>query len=193
MDVRGTHEYQKFDGSEGSSENEGETLNAWWVGQFSYLVTGIVSGIVASMLGRIWSLSRARVSGVVDQMAKNFNNLSTDNKMVFVIRTDLGMGKGKVAAQCAHAAVFCYKMALKQTPQMLRQWEVFGQTKVTLKIDNVEEMKKLESKAKSMGVVAGIVRDAGRTQIEAGTETVLGIGPAPTSQVDQITGHLKLY
>merc|ERR1712146_754719 len=56
-----------------------------------------------------------------------------DNKMVFVIRTDLQMGKGKVAAQCAHAAIMCYKRASKETPQLLKQWELFGQTKVPSK------------------------------------------------------------
>ena len=30
-------------------------------------------------------------------------------KMVLLVRTDLGMAKGKVAAQCAHAALACYK------------------------------------------------------------------------------------
>lgn len=50
----------------------------------------------------------------------------------------------------------------------------------------------LEKKAKAAGIGTYIVFDAGRTQIPAGSQTVLAIGPAPKSQIDQITGHLKL-
>ena len=56
-----------------------------------------------------------------------------DNKMVLVVRTDLQMGKGKVAAQCAHAAVDLYKKSLVKCPKLVRQWETFGQAKITLK------------------------------------------------------------
>lgn len=48
------------------------------------------------------------------------------------------------------------------------------------------------AKAQSLGVTAEVIQDAGRTQIEAGSMTVLGVGPAPKSVVDKITGHLKL-
>ena len=38
-----------------------------------------------------------------------------------------------------------------------------------------------------------IIHDAGRTQIASGTATVLGIGPGPSSVIDNVSGHLKLY
>jgi len=37
-----------------------------------------------------------------------------------------------------------------------------------------------------------LVRDAGRTVVEAGTPTCLGIGPDAASRVDPLTGALKL-
>ncbi len=50
----------------------------------------------------------------------------------------------------------------------------------------------LEQKATALGLNTYIVHDAGRTQIPAGSQTVLAIGPAPKSLIDQVTGHLKL-
>jgi PTH2 family peptidyl-tRNA hydrolase len=55
-----------------------------------------------------------------------------------------------------------------------------------------EEMLELMAKARSLGVVAEVIQDAGRTQIAASSRTVLGVGPAPKSEVDLITSHLKL-
>jgi PTH2 family peptidyl-tRNA hydrolase len=50
----------------------------------------------------------------------------------------------------------------------------------------------LAERAAAAGIATYIVHDAGRTQIPAGSQTVLAIGPAPKSALDKITGHLKL-
>lgn len=42
------------------------------------------------------------------------------------IRNDLKMQKGKVAAQCGHAAVTAYAKALKQQPELLKHWMRYG-------------------------------------------------------------------
>ena len=55
-----------------------------------------------------------------------------------------------------------------------------------------EELELLQAQAVSLGIIAQVVHDAGRTQIAAGSATVLGIGPAPKSVVDKVTGGLKL-
>ena len=51
-------------------------------------------------------------------------------KMVLCVNQELGMGKGKIAAQCCHAAVACYKRASKQCPKALRAWETTGCAKI---------------------------------------------------------------
>ena len=54
-------------------------------------------------------------------------------KMVLVVNTELGMRKGKVAAQCGHAAVACFKADLVEEPQLVAVWERSGQTKVVVR------------------------------------------------------------
>ncbi|KAJ3097391.1 Peptidyl-tRNA hydrolase protein 2, mitochondrial [Phlyctochytrium planicorne] len=114
-------------------------------------------------------------------------------KMVLCIRTDLEMGKGKVAAQCGHATLAAYIESAKTDPKGLKRWENSGQPKITLKCPNEDEMLELQKKARSLGIVAKVIRDAGRTQIAAGSKTVLAVGPGPKKLVDEVTGHLKLY
>ncbi|OQR85960.1 peptidyl-tRNA hydrolase [Achlya hypogyna] len=114
------------------------------------------------------------------------------HKMVLVVRNDLKMGKGKIAAQCGHATLGAYKRAVKRTPQALECWEALGQAKVALKVETEEEMLELAAKAKEIGLVHYVVVDAGRTQIAPDTKTVLAVGPAPNGDVDKLTGHLKL-
>ncbi|OAA69621.1 peptidyl-tRNA hydrolase 2 [Cordyceps fumosorosea ARSEF 2679] len=119
-------------------------------------------------------------------------------KLVLVVRTDLGMTKGKIAAQCSHATLACYKaLAAHPDPdsperRMLARWERHGQAKIAVQLKSQEEMLQLCRKARGMGLTAEVIKDAGRTQIEAGSMTVLGVGPAPRSLVDEVTGHLKL-
>ncbi|KAK6500727.1 hypothetical protein TWF506_003491 [Arthrobotrys conoides] len=120
------------------------------------------------------------------------NALTEECKMVLCVRTDLGMTKGKIAAQCGHATLACYKAVSRHAPLLLKRWEYLGQAKIALKVDSEDELLTLQAQAMSLGLVAKVVRDAGRTQIASGSATVLGIGPAPKSVVNQITGHLKL-
>jgi PTH2 family peptidyl-tRNA hydrolase len=107
---------------------------------------------------------------------------------------------GKMAAQASHATLACYKSlsrAARRDPnsaeaRILRRWENEGQKKVAVQIKSEEEMMELMGVARSLGVTAEVIADAGRTQIDAGSLTVLGVGPAPEGLVNQVTGHLKL-
>jgi PTH2 family peptidyl-tRNA hydrolase len=74
------------------------------------------------------------VSGSID--ASQFNNF----KLVLVVRTDLGMTKGKIAAQCGHATLACYKSTMRTNPSLIRRWEHTGQAKVALRCDSEEQM-----------------------------------------------------
>lgn len=64
--------------------------------------------------------------------------------------------------------------------------------KVALQIKSEDELQVLQAQAISLGLCAKIIHDAGRTQIASGSATVLGIGPAPKSMINQVTGELKL-
>lgn len=100
---------------------------------------------------------------------------------------------GKIAAQCSHATLACYKYLTAHSPNssMLRRWESQGQAKIALQTKSEEEMETLQAQAISLGLCARVITDAGRTQIASGSRTVLGI-LGPKSVVDGVTGHLKL-
>ncbi|XP_014209461.1 peptidyl-tRNA hydrolase 2, mitochondrial [Copidosoma floridanum] len=134
-----------------------------------------------------------------DSGSESSSSLSDDGssagdycKLVLIVRNDLKMGKGKVAAQCAHAAVAAYKQATKH-PSILKAWQNCGQTKIALKCDNETEMLSLYEAAKAIGLLSYVVRDAGQTQVAPGSLTVCSVGPGPCETIDEITGHLKLY
>ncbi|KAL3475662.1 peptidyl-tRNA hydrolase PTH2-domain-containing protein [Aspergillus californicus] len=123
----------------------------------------------------------------------NFEGNTEEVKLVLVVRTDLGMTKGKIAAQCSHATLACYKylVAHSSSSQILRRWESQGQAKIALQTKSEEEMELLQAQAISLGLCARVIQDAGRTQIASGSRTVLGV-LGPKSVVDTVTGHLKL-
>ena len=119
--------------------------------------------------------------------------LSEPVKMVLVVRDDLKMGKGKIAAQCAHAAVQCFEISQTRAPWAIQQWKrTSGTAKICLKCGSEDELFELARRAKAAGVVHALIADAGRTQVEAGTHTVCGFGPAPVRWLDPITGQLGL-
>lgn len=118
---------------------------------------------------------------------------SGEFKMILIVRTDLKMGKGKVAAQCSHAAVSAYKQVQCRNPELLKQWEYYGQPKVVVKVPDENSLLELLCHAKEVGLPVSLIQDAGRTQIAPGSRTVLGVGPGPADLVDRVTGHLRLY
>ena len=121
-----------------------------------------------------------------------FKDNGGEMKMVLVVRTDLKMTKGKIAAQCCHACLSAYEEGLKRNGKMISQWKLDGQTKIALKIDNESELLNLYKMAKQQGIIAAYIKDAGRTQIPSGSITVLAVGPGPLKEIDKITGDLKL-
>jgi peptidyl-tRNA hydrolase, PTH2 family len=112
-------------------------------------------------------------------------------KMVLCVNTDLNMGKGKIAAQCCHAAVGCYKRSTALCPNALRAWERTGCAKVALKCPNLSELENIARRASQLNIPFYLVEDAGRTQIAAGSRTVLGLF-GPVSVFEGVTDHLKL-
>ncbi|KAK5989303.1 Peptidyl-tRNA hydrolase 2 [Cladobotryum mycophilum] len=138
-----------------------------------------------------------RIAQPVEKKKLATGSSKEECKLVLVVRTDLGMTKGKIAAQCSHATLACYKKLARAEPdsperKVLSRWERLGQAKIAVQIKSQEELLELQKKARELGLTAEVIQDAGRTQIEAGSMTVLGVGPAPKSLVDQVTGHLKL-
>jgi PTH2 family peptidyl-tRNA hydrolase len=131
----------------------------------------------------------------VGAQSTKFSFAGGNLKQVYMVRTDLEMGKGKIAAQCCHAAVKAYSALQnsgKEACDALEKWEWEGSRKVVVKVSSEEELVDMIKKAKAKGLYATSIRDAGKTQIAAGSMTVGVIGPANQDAIDEISGHLKL-
>eukprot|EP00037_Helgoeca_nana_P020337 m.201427 g.201427 ORF g.201427 m.201427 type:complete len:243 (+) comp25229_c2_seq1:97-825(+) len=139
--------------------------------------------------GRLTADQKAALRGSSKAMAELGD---VECKMVILVRKDIKMDKGKIAAQCGHAVLGCYRIARKYQPEMVRMWFAYGQTKIALKVESEKDMDMIMRVAWENGLTAVPIRDAGRTQVAAGTKTVLGIGPAPKEVINLFTGHLKL-
>jgi len=113
-------------------------------------------------------------------------------KQVIVVRKDLGMGTGKIAAQVGHACVLGAEHVRKSRREWFDEWEFSGQEKVVLKVSNLSELEDIKKQAISIGLPWSEVTDAGHTQIEPGTVTCISLGPAPEETIDKITRDLKL-
>lgn len=110
-------------------------------------------------------------------------------KQAIVIRTDLKMGKGKIAAQVAHASISAF---LHATEIARERWVAGGMAKIVLKVSSESELSKIHAAAKRAKLPSEMIIDRGLTQIEPGTATAAGIGPGDDDAIDKITGKLKL-
>ncbi|KAK9097501.1 hypothetical protein Sjap_022998 [Stephania japonica] len=173
-------------------------MNVMWVGAFLVGAGCIVLGYLIETRRCHLRCLFAADEVVVDKRKKDplleiekLAEILEDFKMVLVVRNDLKMGKGKIAAQCSHATLGLYKKLLHRAPKALNRWEMCGQVKVVLKIESEEDMLILQERAKSLKLPNHITIDAGRTQIAPNSRTVMALlGPA--DMVDDVTGSLKL-
>lgn len=110
-------------------------------------------------------------------------------KQAILVRQDLRLPKGKIAAQAAHAAV---EAVLKSDKDTIKQWKSRGMAKIVLKVKDEKELYKYNQFAKDAGLVTSVITDAGRTVVEPGTVTCCAIGPEEDDKIDSIVSELKL-
>lgn len=142
---------------------------------------------------------------------------SYKSKQMIVMRRDLKMRKGKIAAQAGHACVEAVLMALARegrlgevrvTPDQswiyledegapatpLSDWFDAGVAKVCVYVDSEEELLDLAVRGRELGFAVALVRDAGHTEFHGEpTYTCLAFEPLASEQIDPLTGDLPLY
>lgn len=112
-------------------------------------------------------------------------------KQAIVIRSDLKMDKGKIAAQASHASLEAVRKMEVKYHDWVENWVEQGQKKIVLKVGSEKDLLDLFDAVKRKFPCA-LIKDAGHTQVEAGSLTALAIGPLPEKDLDQFTGKLKL-
>lgn len=142
-------------------------------------------------------------------------------KQMIVMRRDLKMRKGKIAAQAGHACVEAVLMALARehrldqvrlataedgsptwvyldsdgTPHTaLSDWFDAGVAKVCVYVDSEEALLDIADQGRERGFAVALIRDAGLTEFHGkATYTCLAFEPLRAEDVDPITGELPLY
>ncbi|MEK6903601.1 MAG: aminoacyl-tRNA hydrolase [Nanoarchaeota archaeon] len=111
-------------------------------------------------------------------------------KQVLVVRADLKMDRGKMAAQCAHASV---EAVLQSDKKTVDTWHATGMKKVVLKVTSLGELLIYHKLAKKQKLVSVLITDGAKTFFKEPTETCVGIGPAAEESIDCVTGKLPMY
>lgn len=139
-----------------------------------------------------------------------------NTKQVIIVRKDLKMRAGKMAAQCCHASMafltrnggleqeylteeygFCYpEFRSNVNPKhyyIIEHWLKNSFKKVVCYVNSEEELLELFEKAKEKGMLAHLVEDNGATEFKGvKTITALAIGPDVEENFEGLTNHLPL-
>lgn len=134
--------------------------------------------------------------------------MSNEVKQVIVVRKDLKMGKGKIAAQVAHASLGVVVNLLHDrakekkgegyyfggsVPKDMKTWLDGPFVKIVVACASEEELILLHENAKKSGLLTCLITDAGRTEFHnIPTKTTCAIGPGPAQEINKLTGHLPL-
>lgn len=112
-------------------------------------------------------------------------------KQIILMRTDLGMRKGKMIAQGAHASMKA--VVLHYEDPRIVEWLSGSFTKVVVKVDSEEQINNICLAAIEAGLIAESIVDEGRTTFHGvPTLTCAAIGPDTDENLRNITGDLKL-
>ena len=150
----------------------------------------IVSIVNVAMI--LYSLAKKRRQRKRDTKTLLNDNQNTDTvKQVIVVRTDLDMSKGKIAAQVGHACVMGALAVKSSHPDWFKEW-MTSQAKIVLRVSSIEQLETVWRKAATSNLPWSKVTDAGHTQLEPGTVSCISIGPAPDDKLDTVTRNLKL-
>lgn len=110
-------------------------------------------------------------------------------KQVILVRQDLKMPKGKIAAQVGHA---CVEAVLRSDKKKVERWRSEGMLKVVVKVKDLKELRLYEKQTKEKNLVTAVITDAGRTAVKPGTVTCMAVGPDDDKKIDAITSKLSL-
>lgn len=129
-------------------------------------------------------------------------------KQVIVIRKDLNMRKGKIAAQAAHASMKVILDLMHNIPitddyvikslglskdSALYDWLDMKFTKICVYVNSEQELLDLYNKSIELNVICSLIEDCGFTEFHGvPTKTCIAIGPDWNESVDSITSGLPL-
>lgn len=112
-------------------------------------------------------------------------------KQIIVMRNDLGMRKGKMIAQGAHASLGATLKNLDHP--CVKEWIAGPFTKIAVRVDSEQELLDVLDKANAANLITQKIVDAGNTEFHGvPTLTCIAVGPASDEDLKPITGHLKL-
>lgn len=113
-------------------------------------------------------------------------------KMVIVVRKDLGMRAGKMCSQAAHAVESIIE-DYRGHPNIVIWREKHNRTKITVRVESEEQLLSVVEQARAADLPVSLVQDSGKTEFRGvATYTVAAVGPAPSGEIDKITGDLSL-
>ncbi|MDO8628449.1 MAG: peptidyl-tRNA hydrolase Pth2 [Nanoarchaeota archaeon] len=110
-------------------------------------------------------------------------------KQVVLVRSDLKLSPGKLAAQCGHGFVESF---VRADDKVKKKWLLEGAKKVVLKVPDERSLKMFFAEAQLQGLPCALINDAGHTELPPNTLTVVGLGPAEEERLDKLTGQLKM-
>jgi len=116
-------------------------------------------------------------------------------KTVIIIRKDLELPPGKLAAQVAHAVMrtnLSFSSTIKNLPDYSYNPDCLPIC-IVCYVKNEAKFLNLEEKIKKSGLPYSVQIDAGYNFVPENTPTVLCVGPALETKINPLTKRLQIY